>query len=88
MTRKDLRDFAAMGFMAWAIMTAFCLALRVIGPLSFGGPCAAQQPTPSRGERHREECEEYCDDADAVLIELEGNPSGSAVCHCVLYDSE
>jgi hypothetical protein len=42
---------------------------------------------PHLGARHREYCEYYCGDADAVLYEVE-NVRGNPVCHCAIPDPE
>lgn len=39
------------------------------------------------GLEHREFCENYCEEAEAVLIEIE-NPGGAVVCHCAIPDME
>lgn len=41
----------------------------------------------TRGSEHREFCERYCEEAEAILVEIE-NPRGAVVCHCVVPDME
>lgn len=40
------------------------------------------------GQYQREQCEDFCTEADSVLVELEGQPGGAVTCHCVVSDSE